>query len=46
MISVVLRNPWGYDGAGNDSNTADGLVTVTGAQLFASTGWVLWGVAV
>jgi Ca2+-binding RTX toxin-like protein len=35
-VSVVLRNPWGYDGAGNDADTKDGLVTVTGEQLVAS----------
>ena len=27
--SVTLRNPWGYDGAGSDSNTSDGYVTVS-----------------
>jgi hypothetical protein len=26
---VVLRNPWGFDGAGNDGNTSDGLITLT-----------------
>jgi hypothetical protein len=35
-ISVVLRNPWGYDGTGNDANPQDGFVTVTGTQLAAS----------
>jgi hypothetical protein len=40
---IVLRNPWGYDGAGNDSNTSDGLVTVTPAQLFAMNGTVEYG---
>ncbi len=34
--TVVLRNPWGVDGAGHDSNVNDGYVTVTAAQLFAS----------
>jgi hypothetical protein len=29
---VELRNPWGFDGAGWDSNVNDGLVTVTWAQ--------------
>ena len=24
-----MRNPWGFDGAGSDSNTGDGLVTLT-----------------
>jgi hypothetical protein len=43
VVSVVLRNPWGYDGAGNiDSNTQDGLVTVTGAQLFVCIGGIEW----
>jgi hypothetical protein len=32
-VSVTLRNPWGFDGAGADANAADGLVTVTAAQL-------------
>jgi hypothetical protein len=31
-VSVTLRNPWGYDGAGNDSDPSDGYVTVTAAQ--------------
>jgi hypothetical protein len=31
-VSVTLRNPRGYDGAGSDANTADGYVTITGAQ--------------
>ncbi|MBL8828390.1 MAG: hypothetical protein JNM18_15520 [Planctomycetaceae bacterium] len=43
ITSVVLRNPWGYDGRGSDSNTSDGLVTVTPAQLFGYTGQVNWG---
>jgi hypothetical protein len=30
---VTLRNPWGYDGAGWDSNTNDGYVTLTVNQL-------------
>jgi hypothetical protein len=34
-VSVVLRNPWGVDGAGNDG-ADDGRVTVTGNQLVAS----------
>jgi hypothetical protein len=33
-VSIVLRNPWGYDGAGTDSNTSDGYVTVTADQYF------------
>ena len=35
-VSVVLRNPWGHDGAGNDGNKYDALVTVTGEQLVRS----------
>lgn len=30
---VTLRNPWGYDGAGSDSNTYDGYVTLSVNQL-------------
>jgi Ca2+-binding RTX toxin-like protein len=37
-VSVTLRNPWGYDGAGSDADTSDGYVTLTGAQAAA----VLW----
>jgi hypothetical protein len=29
---VTVRNPWGFDGAGSDSNPLDGLVTLTFAQ--------------
>lgn len=36
-VSFTLRNPWGFDGAGSDSNTSDGLVTLTWAQLQANT---------
>jgi hypothetical protein len=42
VISVVLRNPWATDGAGNDGSD-DGLVTVTGTQLFSSAGSIAWG---
>ena len=39
-VSITLRNPWGFDGGGNqDLNPNDGLVTVTGVQLVRS----LWG---
>jgi Calpain family cysteine protease len=34
-VTIVLRNPWGVDGAGNDGNN-DGYVTCTPAQLYAS----------
>lgn len=43
VTSITLRNPWGYDGAGNDGNTSDGFVTVTPYQLFYSTGRIDWG---
>lgn len=43
VTQITLRNPWGYDGAGNDGNTADGLVRVTPAQLFGLVGRVNWG---
>lgn len=43
VTSITLRNPKGFDGAGNDSNPYDGLVTVTPDQLFGSTGRVNWG---
>jgi hypothetical protein len=33
---LTLRNPWGIDGAGNDSNPNDGLVQVTLAQFQAN----------
>ena len=32
-VTFTLRNPWGYDGAGNDGNTGDGLITLTFGQL-------------
>jgi hypothetical protein len=35
VVTIVLRNPWGVDGAGNDGHN-DGYVTVTPAQLYAS----------
>ena len=45
VTSMVLRNPWGVDGAGNDANKNDGLVTVTPTQLFGIKGYsrVQWG---
>jgi hypothetical protein len=42
ITGVVLRNPWGVDGRGNDGNN-DGLVTVTPAQIFGLVGRVNWG---
>ncbi len=43
VTSLVLRNPWGVDGAGNDSNVNDGLITVTPAQIFRYGGRVTYG---
>jgi hypothetical protein len=37
--TLVLRNPWGIDGVGNDGHD-DGYVTVTADQMYAS----YWGV--
>jgi len=34
-VSVTLRNPWGFDGAGNDGDD-DGYVTLTAAQVVAA----------
>ncbi len=42
VTSITLRNPWGVDGAGSDGSN-DGLVTVTPAQIFGSTGRLNWG---
>ena len=36
LTSVTLRNPWGIDGAGSDSNPNDGYVTVTAQQAYGS----------
>jgi hypothetical protein len=33
---VTVRNPWGYDGAGSDSNVTDGFVKITLAQFQAA----------
>jgi hypothetical protein len=35
-ISFTLRNPWGFDGAGSDGNSGDGLVTISLAQFVAN----------
>jgi hypothetical protein len=43
VASITLRNPWGIDGAGRDSNPNDGLVTVTPDQLYRYYGRVNWG---
>ncbi|MFO0878257.1 MAG: C2 family cysteine protease [Gemmataceae bacterium] len=43
-VSITLRNPWAKDGGGSTDGNDDGYVTVTGAQLFATTGGkVQWG---
>jgi len=36
-VWVTLRNPWGFDGFSGDSNTLDGLVTMTYATLQADS---------
>jgi hypothetical protein len=43
VTGIRLRNPWGFDGAGNDGNTSDGFVTVTAEQLRLFSGQVNWG---
>jgi hypothetical protein len=35
-LRITLRNPWGVDGAGNDGNAGDGLVTVDYTTFVAS----------
>jgi hypothetical protein len=40
ITHIVLRNPWGYDGVGNDSNTSDGLLTVSINTLYGCVGRV------
>jgi hypothetical protein len=39
----VLRNPWGFDGTGSDSNPGDGLVTLTFDQIQANFSAVYLG---
>ncbi len=41
---VQLRNPWGYDGTGNDGNPSDGIVTLSFAQLRANCSVIVDGV--
>jgi hypothetical protein len=41
-VSLVLRNPWGIDGAGNDG-TNDGFVTITREQADAAFVGVVYG---
>lgn len=43
VTRITLRNPWGVDGAGDDGNPSDGLVTVTPDQLFRYDGRLNWG---
>jgi hypothetical protein len=47
IVSVTLRNPWGYDGGPedvpDDSDPSDGLVTVTIGQMLHSDTYVSWG---
>lgn len=43
VTSIVLRNPWGVDGTGNDGNYYDGLVTVTPEQIYGIWGRINWG---
>lgn len=43
VTGITVRNPWGVDGAGKDSNPSDGLVTLTPDQVFRCTGAVNWG---
>ncbi len=35
-ILFMLRNPWGFDGAGSDGNASDGIVLLTYAQMTAN----------
>jgi hypothetical protein len=41
LKSLVLRNPWGMDGAGSDGRN-DGYVTLTAAQAYASWWGLMW----
>jgi hypothetical protein len=43
IIGIVLRNPWGFDGGGNNDGKNDGYVTVTPQQLLQYNGRVTWG---
>lgn len=42
ISGILLRNPWGVDGAGHDG-ADDGLVSLTPEQLFAQVGRTHWG---
>ena len=41
VVSVLLRNPWGYDGKGDGSDPNDGYVTLTKDQ-FCNAVHTLW----
>jgi Ca2+-binding RTX toxin-like protein len=44
-VSLILRNPWGYDGgsaAAADSNPGDGLITVSAADAYNFCSTVTW----
>jgi hypothetical protein len=44
VVSITLRNPWGFDGSmTRDASPNDGFVTVAPDQLFAHLGEVNWG---
>lgn len=43
VTSVVLRNPWGFDGAGSDGNN-DGYVTLTASQAIAAYWGTSWAI--
>jgi hypothetical protein len=44
ITAVVLRNPWGTDGGGNNDGNNDGFVTVSVADLYACVGLTMrWG---
>jgi hypothetical protein len=38
LKTIVLRNPWGYDGGGNDANPNDGYVTIPADLAFYCSG--------
>jgi hypothetical protein len=39
VVTVTMRNPWGFDGVANPSNPNDGIVNVTGAQIRLNCDW-------
>jgi hypothetical protein len=38
LKAITLRNPWGYDGGGNDANPNDGYVTIPADLAFFCSG--------